>query len=104
MLSNTYKRLPKIAIFCGIFVLHLVYLIYRVIDSTLTKEEDFHPDNHGTHGRQTGKMLKRIEEIFLKGVQKLLVFGNTNNIWPGAVEAVKMNIPIAQLEVIGRLF
>lgn len=83
--------MPKIAIYGGIFVLYLVYLIYRFIDSTLTKEEDFHPDIPDTHGFQTGKMLKRIEEMFLKGVQKLIVFGNTNNIRPGAVKAVKSN-------------
>ena len=62
------------------------------------------PDVHlaigsDTHGRQTGAMLAKLDEVLEQhGPDWVLVYGDTNSTTAGALSAVKMHIPLAHLE------
>jgi len=92
------KRIQEILVHTG---QHYDYLMDKVFFEELELPR---PDYHlgvgsGSHGRQTGVMIERIETVLQKEKPEvLMVYGDTNSTLSGALAAAKLNIPVAHVE------
>ena len=97
-LNKREKRIQEILVHTG---QHYDYLMDKVFFKELELPK---PDYHlgvgsGSHAKQTGMMLERIEAILQKENPKvILVYGDTNSTLAGALAAAKLKIPITHVE------
>jgi UDP-N-acetylglucosamine 2-epimerase len=96
--TKASKKIREILVHTG---QHYDYLMDKVFFEELQLP---HPDHHlgvgsGSHARQTGIMLERIEAVLQKEKpQGVIVYGDTNSTLAGALTAAKLHIPVAHVE------
>jgi UDP-N-acetylglucosamine 2-epimerase len=92
------QKLQEILVHTG---QHYDYLMDKVFFEELELPK---PDYHlgvgsGSHARQTGIMLEKIEAVLQKEKPEVvMVYGDTNSTLSGALAAAKLNIPVAHVE------
>ena len=80
---------------------HYDYEMNKIFfDELSIQEPDYNLEvGSGSHGWQTGKIIKRVEEVLMKEKPNwVLVYGDTNSTFAGAFTAAKLHIPVAHIE------
>jgi len=97
-INKRKRRIQEVLVHTG---QHYDYMMDRVFFEELNLPE---PDYHlgvgsGSHARQTGKMLERIEAVLEKErPDTVVVYGDTNSTLAGALAAAKLKIRVAHVE------
>jgi len=92
------KRIREILVHTG---QHYDYMMDKVFFEELElPKSDYHLGvGSGSHARQTGIMLEKIEAVLQKEKPEVvMVYGDTNSTLSGALVAAKLNIPVAHVE------
>lgn len=93
-----YEEIEEVILHTG---QHYDFNMSKIFFSQLTlKEPKYNLGvGSGTHGKQTGEMLKGIEKIILKESPDIvLIYGDTNSTLAGALSGAKCQIPVAHVE------
>jgi UDP-GlcNAc3NAcA epimerase len=96
--AGSKKRIRETLVHTG---QHYDYLMDKVFFEELRLPR---PDYHlgvgsGSHARQTGLMLERIETVLEKEKPEItIVYGDTNSTLAGALAGAKLNIPVGHVE------
>ena len=80
---------------------HYDYNLSQVFfDEMKYKKPDYYLDiGSGTHGYQTGEILKKVENVILKEEPDVVIVpGDTNSNMSGALAAVKLHIKVGHIE------
>ena len=80
---------------------HYDYFMSKVFfDEFRIREPDHHLDvGSGTHGKQTGLILERTEELLQRlAPDVVIVYGDTNSTLGGALAAAKLHLPVMHVE------
>lgn len=97
-MNRTKGRIRDVLVHTG---QHYDYMMDRVFFEELNLPK---PDYHlgvgsGSHARQTGRMLERIEAVLEKErPDTVIVYGDTNSTLAGALAAAKLKIRVAHVE------